>query len=196
MEDLWAFNEEIVADAVFHCRTPVISAVGHESDTTISDYVADLRAPTPSAAVELAVYDVRQALEDLYTAKDRMARVVLSLLEDRKERLDYAMGRLKYLNPENQLAGKRQYLTDMEEKLSLYMERLLQEKKHAFAMLSGRLDSVSPLKRLQGGYAYVSNQKGNGITSVDEVGTGDNICVHLADGSFLAEVTQVDGGEQ
>ena len=132
----------------------------------------------------------------MYTAKDRMARVVLSLLEDRKERLDYAMGRLKYLNPENQLAGKRQYLTDMEEKLSLYMERLLQEKKHAFAMLSGRLDSVSPLKRLQAGYAYVANQQGNGITSVDEVGTGDNICVHLADGSFWAEVTQVDGGEQ
>lgn len=195
MEDLWAFNEEIVADAIFHCRTPVISAVGHETDTTISDYVADLRAPTPSAAVELAVYDVRQVLEELYGAKDRMARAVLSSLEFVRERLTRAADRLTYLSPKNKLAGDRQYLTDMEEKLSLYMERVLQEKKHAFMMLAGRLDSVSPLRRLQGGYAYVADEKGNGISSVSEVETGDSVRIHVADGSFFAEVTQVDGGE-
>lgn len=195
MEDLWAFNEEIVADAVFQCRTPVISAVGHETDTTISDYVADLRAPTPSAAVELAIYDARQALEVLYTAKDRMARVMLSDLEDMREHLEHSLARLKFLNPRNQLDSKRQYLTDMEEKLSLYMERILQEKKHAFAMLSGRLDSVSPLKRLQEGYAYVAGEDGHGISSVEEITIGDSICVNVTDGSFQAEVTQVNGGQ-
>ena len=195
MEDLWAFNEEIVADAVFQCRTPVISAVGHETDTTISDYVADLRAPTPSAAVELAIYDARQALEALYTAKDRMARAMLSDLEDMREHLEQSQARLKFLNPGNQLDSKRQYLTDMEEKLSLYMERILQEKKHAFAMLSGRLDSVSPLKRLQEGYAYVAGKDGHGISSVEEISVGDSICVSVTDGSFQARVTQVNGGQ-
>lgn len=195
MEDLWAFNEEIVADAVFQCRTPVISAVGHETDTTISDYVADLRAPTPSAAVELAIYDARQALEALYTAKDRMARAILSDLEDMRDNLERSLARLKFLNPGNQLDSKRQYITDMEEKLSLYMERILQEKKHAFAMLSGRLDSVSPLKRLQEGYAYVAGKDGHGISSVEEISVGDSICVNVTDGSFQASVTQINGGQ-
>lgn len=191
LEDLWAFNEEIVADAVFACRTPVISAVGHETDTTIADYVADLRAPTPSAAAELAVYDVRQALAQLYEYKDRIARVMLQRTEEIRDHLEYMAGRMKYLNPENQLMQKRQHLLDMEDRLSLHMERILTEKKHAFALLAGRLDSVSPLKRLAGGYAYVADEKGQAVDSVENIKEGDVIDVHVTDGSFLAEVTQI-----
>ena len=191
IEDLWAFNEEIVADAVFECRTPVISAVGHETDTTISDYVADLRAPTPSAAAELAVYDVRLVLEELYEYKDRIARVMLGQIEDMREHMEHAAGRLRFLNPENQLVQKRQQLTDLEEKLSIYMERIVKDKKHAFALLAGRLDSVSPLKRLAAGYAYVEDEEGHMVDSVRKVKPGDSICVHVTDGKIHAEIQKV-----
>lgn len=193
MEDLWAFNEEVVADAIFYCRTPVISAVGHETDTTISDYVADLRAPTPSAAAELAVYDVRQVLETLYEYKDRMARGMLGMLELFQDRLSHAADRLKFMNPENQLAQRRQYLTDMEERLSLYMERALNEKKHAFSLLAGRLDSASPLRHLASGYACVTDEDGQMVRSVKDVRTGDKVCIHVSDGNFMAEVKEIGG---
>jgi exodeoxyribonuclease VII large subunit len=189
LEDLWAFNEEIVADAIYACRTPVISAVGHETDTTISDYVADLRAPTPSAAAELAVYDVRSVLENIYDNKDRLARCMLSRTEGMREQLSYAEKRLKFMNPQNQLIQKRQYLLDMEEKLVLYMESICKDKKNEFALLAARLDSVSPLKRLQSGYAYVADTDGRMLDSVKKVKKGDSVSIHLMDGTIHAEVT-------
>lgn len=128
MEDLWAFNEEIVAQAIYECRTPVISAVGHETDVTIADYVADLRAPTPSAAAELAVYDVRLVLEELYGYKDRLARCILAQVDAGREHLDFTEKRLRYLNPENQMVQKRQYLIDIEERLFRNMKDQLQKR--------------------------------------------------------------------
>jgi exodeoxyribonuclease VII large subunit len=191
MEDLWAFNEEAVADAIFECRTPLISAVGHETDFTIADFVADLRAPTPSAAAELAVYDVRQTLERLYDYKDRLARLILQKTEAQRERLDLFESRMKVFNPQNQVREQRQRLIDLEEKLSLYMERILKDKKHEFAMLAGRLDSVSPLKKLESGYAYVSDMDDKMVDSAKNVSAGDLLQITLADGRLVTKVEKV-----
>lgn len=192
MEDLWAFNEEIVADAVFACRTPVISAVGHETDFTIADFVADLRAPTPSAAAELAVYDAGQALKELYEYKDRLARKMLQRTETLRERIAYIEEQMKFYNPRNQILQKRQYLLDTEEKLSLYMRQVQKDKKHTLALLAARLDSVSPLKRLKSGFAYVSDEKGDMLDSVERLRVKDRIRVTFTDGMVTAAVEEIE----
>ncbi|MBO5072721.1 MAG: exodeoxyribonuclease VII large subunit [Eubacterium sp.] len=191
MEDLWAFNEEIVADAVFACRTPVISAVGHETDYTIIDFVADLRAPTPSAAAELAVYDVRQTLEELYDYKDRIARSILRQTETLYEKLAYLEDKLKKYHPEQQIREKRQQLMNLEDKLTTLVTQICKDRKYQFALLAGRLDSTSPLKKLASGYAYVADQDQNMVDSVHKVAQGDQISMTFADGVVAAEVTDI-----
>lgn len=191
MEDLWAFNEEIVADAIFACRTPVISAVGHETDYTIADFVADRRAATPSEAAELAVYDVRLAMEELSDQKNRLLRSILKKAEDFQEHLEHMAERLRILNPQNQLAQKRQHLIDMEERLGLYMEQKVKDKRYAFSLLAGRLDAVSPLKRLQSGYAFVSDDEGNMVDTVEAVKRGDMLTVTVQDGKIEAQAMRV-----
>ena len=191
MEDLWAFNEEIVADAVFACRTPVISAVGHETDFTITDFVADLRAPTPSAAAELAVYDVRQVLEELYDYEDRLARSILRQIETYSERLSFLEAKLKSCHPEHQIREQRQRLMNLEDRLCVVIRQACRDKKHEFALLAGRLDSVSPLKKLASGYAYVSDKDQNMIDSVHRVKKGEEVCVTFADGMVTAEVREI-----
>ena len=191
MEDLWAFNEEIVAQAIYECRTPVISAVGHETDVTIADYVADLRAPTPSAAAELAVYDVRLVLEELYGYKDRLARCILAQVDAGREHLDFTEKRLRYLNPENQMVQKRQYLIDMEERLFRNMKNELQKKKQMMSLLAARLDAKSPLKRLAGGYAYVTDEAGRMVDSVKSLQVNDVLMMTFSDGVVKSEVQEV-----
>jgi len=191
MEDLWAFNEEIVADAIFSCRTPVISAVGHETDFTIADFVSDLRAPTPSAAAELAVYDVREVLAKMYDYKDRMARNLLNRTENARDRLNYVVERLQYMNPQNQIREKRQQLVDYEDKLSVLIEQILKDKKYALALLAGKLDSVSPLKKLSSGYGYVADKEHGQVDSVNKVKMGDVISVTLQDGTLKAKVQEI-----
>lgn len=191
MEDLWAFNEEIVADAIFSCRTPVISAVGHETDFTIADFVADCRAATPSEAAELAVYDVRLLMENISGQKDRLLRALLMNMETLEERLDYMAERLRVLNPSNQATQKRQHLMDMEERLVMYMEKINREKKHAFSLMAGRLEAVSPLRRLQSGYAYVADKENHMIDTVEAVQKGDIFTVTMLDGKIEAQATAV-----
>ena len=189
MEDL--FNEEIVAQAIYECRTPVISAVGHETDVTIADYVADLRAPTPSAAAELAVYDVRLVLEELYGYKDRLARCILAQVDAGREHLDFTEKRLRYLNPENQMVQKRQYLIDIEERLFRNMKNELQKKKQMMSLLAARLDAKSPLKRLAGGYAYVTDEAGRMVDSVKSLQVNDVLMMTFSDGVVKSEVQEV-----
>lgn len=192
MEDLWAFNEEVVAEAIFTCRTPVISAVGHETDFTIADFVADLRAPTPSAAAELAVYDIQQVLSVLYDYKDRLARRMLQKTEYSRECIAHFESRIRVGNPLNQIREKRQRLTDLEDKLTRIMQQILIEKKHGFALLAGRLDSVSPLKKLASGYAYVTDEKNQMLDSVDKAALGKPVKITLVDGVIEADVTAVN----
>lgn len=192
IEDLWAFNEENTAMAIYECATPVVSAVGHETDTTIADYVADLRAPTPSAAAELVVYDVRRTLEELYTYKERMMRNVFDRIDAARLELQNMERYLKRNNPAEQIVQKRQYLTDLEEKLNLQIERIMTEKKHRLSLLAGKLDGLSPLKRLESGFAYFADEKGSMIDSVKKVAPGDLVTITLSDGSVHAEVVGVN----
>lgn len=146
IEDLWAFNEEAVARAIFECSIPIISAVGHETDTTIADFVADLRAPTPSAAAELAVYDWQELAQQLLSVKMELNRGMSDKLEQTEERLKMYERQLKLLTPQNRLNDKRQYAIDLEEKLHLYMQQKLREKKHQMELYAGQLEGMSPVK--------------------------------------------------
>lgn len=196
IEDLWAFNEEKTAEAIYECRTPVVSAVGHETDTTIADYVADLRAPTPSAAAELVVYDVRGLLEQMYACQERMMRNVFDRIDTKRMQLEYLEKRLKVYSPVDQVRQKRQYVTDMEEKLVRGMERILAESRYRMQLLAGKLDALSPLKRLASGFAYVSDHSGSMIDSVEKVNTGDTIRVAFRDGTVCAEVKDILSSEK
>lgn len=188
MEDLWAFNEEIVARAIFECSIPIISAVGHETDYTIADYVADLRAPTPSAAAELAVFDYRQVQERLDMSAQTLLYRMNQQMELARSRVREYQLHLKALHPKNQLMQKRQYLTDLEESLERSMQEILQKKRHQLEMYAAKLDGCSPLKKLQGPYAFVSKADGKPIHSVDDVQMEEQIEAQLLDGKITARV--------
>ena len=160
IEDLWAFNEEMVARAIFECGTPVISAVGHETDVTIADYVADMRAPTPSAAAELAVFDYSQfeAQTDLY--RRTLNRGMERRLERVRYRLNQDVLRLKMHHPERQLNEKRQRLADLEDRMGRIMEQRVTAGRHRLALLAGRLQSLSPLEQISRGYGFITDGGG------------------------------------
>ena len=145
IEDLWAFNEEAVARAIFDCRTPVISAVGHETDTTIADLVADLRAPTPSAAAELAIHEIDDFFQILHGYRDRLNNDLLVRLRADRERLGAQSRHLQHLSPENQIREKRQRAIDLEETLQTLLLQGLQERKMKQAHLAARLHDRSGL---------------------------------------------------
>lgn len=191
IEDLWAFNEEAVARAIFECSIPVISAVGHETDTTIADFVADLRAPTPSAAAELAVFDIQSFYEKLAHEKIQMNRRMEARLEQAKQKEEYLAKQLQLLSPENQINSKRQYAMDLEERLGQLMQRTLRENQHRLELLAGALDGLSPAKKLSQGYSVVRNRQGKNIRKTEDVKTGETLQIHVTDGSIEAEVTAV-----
>ena len=195
IEDLWAFNEEEVARAIFECETPVISAVGHETDTTIADYVADMRAPTPSAAAELAVFDYQAALERQQRLQTQMERCLRQRAQNAYLRLREYQTRLRYLSPELKLRERRKLAADLEEKLSGRMEQILKEKRHELALLSGRLEGMSPVKKLSQGFSYVADESGHAVTDASAVSVGQQLTVHLLKGRLQAEVTEVETDE-
>lgn len=192
IEDLWAFNEEVVARAIFECSIPIISAVGHETDTTIADFVADLRAPTPSAAAELAVYDWQELEQQLLAVKIELNRGISDKLEQTEERLKQYERQLKLLTPQNRLNDKRQYAIDLEEKLHLYMQQKLREKKHQMELYAGQLEGMSPVKKLSQGYSYVSDEAGNALSDATKVKKDDKIIVHMLNGKVNATVTETE----
>lgn len=196
IEDLWAFNEEIVARAIFECNTPVISAVGHETDWTIADFVSDRRAPTPSAAAELAVFDYRQMIDQLSNIKKRMDSKLSGKIEFYRERLSHIKTRVSYSSPANRLNENRKRLADLEERLLLLMQQQIKDKRQKLIMLSTRLDADSPVKKLSQGYAYVSKEDGRNIHSAADITCGDNIDIYLIDGRAKAVISEVDLNER
>lgn len=190
IEDLWAFNEEIVARTIFECSVPIISAVGHETDTTIADYVADLRAPTPSAAAELAVYDWKELENIFLLVKIELNRCISNKLERSEERLQQYARQLNMLTPQNRLNEKRQYMIELEEKIKMYMQQKLMQKKHQMELYAGQLDGMSPLKKLSQGYSYVSDKSGRAINDVDSVQVGEDLNICMLNGTVTAKIIE------
>ncbi len=191
IEDLWAFNEECVARAIFACHTPIISAVGHEVDTTIADYAADLRAPTPSAAAELAVWDYRSYQYTLQEKRRILFQKMLGQIERSRGKLEQAKIRLLYIGPQNQILMQKQRLLDLERQLEKQIEQKIAAARHRIEVLAERLDGVSPLKRLEKGYAYVTDKKGQPFKNIKQANKGDMITIQVADGKIEACIQQI-----
>lgn len=186
IEDLWAFNEEEVAQAIFECATPVISAVGHETDVTIADYVADLRAPTPSAAAELAVFDYRQFQADLGGLREAMVQAEVRRLVGEKGRLEQYRLRLKVKDPIRQLNDRRMRIMKLEEDLEEAVRKKLLDRKHRLEILAGRLQGLSPLEKISGGYGFLMDGQGKRVVSVSQIKPGDALEIRVRDGRIQA----------
>lgn len=195
IEDLWAFNERAVAQAVFDCSVPVISAVGHETDTTIIDFVSDLRAPTPSAAAELAVYDVQQLDDYLCKYRNELNKVFMQCISAKRDRIKRYEMQLKYMNPVNRIREKRTFLLKAEERLEELMQRQIREKRQKLALYIERMKGLSPLQKLNSGFSYVANEEGKNVRSIQNVQTGEDLCIHVTDGTITTMVKDVKAYE-
>lgn len=188
IEDLWAFNEENVARAIFACQTPVISAVGHETDFTIADYVADLRAPTPSAAAELAVFEYEKFNAALQELEERLKRKLIQNIRLYKTKVEEIQWKLEKLSPANHLQSKRQQLADLEIRLHEQIKRKLVGRRHQLAILAERLNGLSPVTKLSGGYAYVQTEAQKALKSVKQIEPEDKLTVYVIDGTLKVQV--------
>ena len=190
IEDLWAFNEKEVAEAIFNCQTPVISAVGHETDWTIADLVADLRAPTPSAAAEIAVPEWDGICQRLEEISYRLGLKMEERLNYYRQRVDRYQMQLRYVSPMNRMNDYRQRLMHMEEDMQQILKNRLVQERHRLAIYCERISGLSPLKQLERGYAMVSDGNGQSVYSVQSVDSGDTIHVRFLDGVLDAVVSE------
>ncbi|MGI5976539.1 MAG: exodeoxyribonuclease VII large subunit [Candidatus Limivicinus sp.] len=183
IEDLWAFNDERVARAIYASEIPVISAVGHEPDVTISDYVADLRASTPSNAAELAVPDINEFRDRLQNYEIRAGQAVGEKLSSLREKLNSIAAKKVVSDPAVSFDNRRIDLDRMRDRLSSAQEQILGRQREKFAKLSAALDAMSPLKVLGRGYSISLDNMGHSLKSVGNVKIGDKIAVRLSDGT-------------
>lgn len=191
IEDLWAFNEESVARAIFECRTPVISAVGHETDVTIADFVADLRAPTPSAAAELAVADIRQIMEQLRLYRRTLNRDFYEKLRGFRAETEQYRYRFRLASPKQRLLEQRTRAAELSRLLTAAMEDKLAGRRKAFELYIERLNGLSPLLKLNQGYSYTMNGAGQAVTDVRQVQKGEQLTIQVANGRITARVEEV-----
>ncbi len=195
IEDLWAFNEPVVVEAIFNAHTPIISAVGHETDFTIADFVADMRAPTPSAAAELAVARLSDTEDMIMAYTQTLYRMIDEKVQQYRYNLNMKAMRLEYLNPANQVNEKRQYLLNAEERLQMLMQQKYKDNRHRLEMYASRLHGVSPLLKLSQGYAYIQNEEGKRISSVQNINTDDVVQIYVKDGAMKARIVEVTDGK-
>ena len=191
MEDLWAFNDERVARAIYDCETPVISAVGHEPDVTISDFVADARASTPSNAAEIAVPDQMELLRWLRGAGERMEQSETARLESLREKLDTLAHKRVMTDQLAYIQDKRMELVHVQQRLGDLASSRMVRKRQSFAALAASLDAMSPLKVLGRGYAMAQNERGEIMKSYRDAVPGDRVIVTLGEGGFTAQVEEV-----
>ena len=212
-EDLWAFNERMVADAIFNCTIPIVSAIGHEQQVSISDMVADMRVSTPTAAAVAVTKDIREVFLQFETYEERYYQIIQRKLRFLQNQLEQKQRQVLSLSPKNKLKEQRLKLAHSEELIIQYMDRRIrqakqridhdsqvlsydfdrkwQSYKQQFALLSGRMDAVSPLKKLSSGYAFVKNEAGEKITGVSDLEPGENIFLHYLDGCAKASVVEI-----
>lgn len=191
MEDLWAFNEEAVARAIFECTIPIISAVGHETDTLISDYVADLRAPTPSAAAELAVYELSSVQIMCEEYKRRMYQQIGQRIDFSRRQTEQMAFRLKVAHPRQKLNEQRQYLADLDSRMRIRMNSALEESRHKLAIYIEKMKGLSPLQKLNQGYAYVTDKSGRTVRSIKDTKQGEVLDVYVTDGRVRTQVMDI-----
>lgn len=191
IEDLWAFNDERVAYAIFDSQIPIISAVGHEPDVTISDYVADLRAATPSNAAELAVPDQEALRQTLDAMLDNMSYSLMRQIKGARQHLKALSGSNALQSPDAYLRQRREALASTTNRLISAQSRGIALKKQRFVALTSKLDAMSPLKVLTRGYAMTQTEDGKLLKSVISVAVGDSIKVSLQDGSIIAKVSEI-----
>lgn len=192
IEDLWAFNEEKVVRAVYECRTPVISAVGHETDTTLIDFVSDLRAPTPSAAAELAVYDLYRLEKQLETIKETMSQWMWRKVEEKRIELRQKEVLLLQEHPKYQLQQKRLRVDELEEQLSRKMKEKIEQSRRELAIATQRLKGLSPMERLQAGYAFVTTSSNCIVKEVKQVAIGEELQIEVTDGTIVATINEIE----
>lgn len=196
LEELWAFNEEVVVRAISRSKIPIISAVGHETDYTLSDFVADLRAPTPSAAAELVVPDVLALVNQSNHLRNRLHLQTENILKNKQERLSYYQNKLEPDIFRSWLLQKQKSLADSQQHLFQSMKQIHQQKNASLERLSGTLDALSPLRILSRGYAFCQNEKTNEIiTTVEQLRWGDEVQITFSDGHAIGRILEIKGKE-
>ncbi len=205
IEDLWAFNEEIVARAIFACETPVISAVGHETDTTIADYAADLRAPTPSAAAELAVFDYALVKEQIAGRRNQFGRLLRNQIGAARMRLSHIQTKIGYLSPMNKLRENRRYAAELQDRMTMQMQQLVEQRKHRLALLAGALEGLSLQDRMTMQMQQLVEQRKHrlallagaleGLSPIKKLSMGYSY-VSDRDGNAVTDAATVKEGEQ
>lgn len=187
IEELWCFNDERVARAVFASRIPVITGVGHEIDFTIVDYVADLRAPTPSAAAELVTPDIAELREEVQGLQDILYSSIQNVLDEKRSDLAATERRLKQVSPDRQFASLRQRLDELSNRASLTLNHRLKLQRTEVNALASRLKVLDPRQILERGYAIVTHETGQVVTQVNQAQPGETLDIRVSDGSFKAE---------
>jgi exodeoxyribonuclease VII large subunit len=190
LEDLWSFNEEVVARAIFDSKIPVISAVGHETDYTISDFVADVRAPTPSAAAEIAVPEKTGLIKHLESTLSRMEQAAIHIIADRRHHIEYLYSRIDPERFAEILRRDMQRIDELSSRMEMAFGKAMESRHASLSGLAGRLNAVSPLNTLERGYSITLKSEGHAvIRSVDDVKTDDSVDVRLIDGTLECKVT-------
>ena len=191
-EDLMAFNDEAVVRAVAACATPVVSAVGHETDVVLTDYAADLRAPTPSAAAELTVFLLSEWEEDLATFHEGLTYPMFRKINTCRSQIKNYNEKLLRLGPEGALKAKKEHLNVLSKRIRDNFSRLLLLRRHKLELLAGKLATLSPAARLSGGFAYVTVSDRGALRSIEQVSVGDRLGIRVSDGVLKAEVTETE----
>ncbi len=192
LEDLWAFNEEVVARSVYKSKIPIISAVGHEIDFAISDFVADLRAPTPSAAAEIAVPDGESLTERVLGADNAMLSVLKQLLDGHKSQLEQIGSRYGLRKPAEIIAQRSQRCDDLTHRLSLNMDHRMRAFENKYRIVGEKLEMVSPTAVMKRGYSYCRDQEGKPVTSFRKVAVDDKMDIILYEGGLETRITRID----
>ncbi len=187
IEDLWAFNEEIVATAIFASKIPIVSAVGHETDFTIADFAADLRAPTPSAAAELVCPDAQELSSYCKNAQKRFKSLLINNLQTKKTKLDRIASSYAFLRFSDGLAARRQTVDALSGDALVSFNNIINEKKNHLAKYVAKLDALSPLKVLSRGYSLATDTDGNVISSVKDIKSGNEFLINFFDGDANAK---------